>query len=97
MPRYLDRQESGPESRDSLFGEGVPLNGADRQADRRSHMRTQTMARQAAEWRLGHPPVPHGCSDRPARLAVRAAELNQELALINAAHQTWLHNRGEES
>jgi hypothetical protein len=55
------------------------------------------MARQAAEWRLGHPPVPHGCSDRLAQLAVRAAELNQELALINAAHQTWLHSRGEES
>ena len=95
MPRLQARQQTGQESQESLCGESVPVNGADRQAARRAHMRSLTMARQAAESRHRYPPIPLGSPDRQIQLAARAAELREDLARINAEHQTWLHNHGE--
>jgi hypothetical protein len=78
------------------LGEGVLHNGIDETAARRAHMRTLTMARQAAERRCAHPPAEAGL-DRPARLAARRereAELRVELARIDAAHRSWLDEQG---
>ncbi len=42
-------QGTGPESHESVMGDAIPRNGVEGQATRRTHMREQTMARQAAE------------------------------------------------
>jgi hypothetical protein len=55
----------------------------------REHMREMTEARQAAEQRGGSPTTLHGGTDH-------AALMRADLARIDAAHQTWLHERGED-
>ena len=96
MPRLLSRQESGPESQENVFGDGVPHNGVDGQAVRRAHMQEQTTARQAAERRLEHDRIPLWDHEHRALVAARVVEVRAELALINAAHQTWLRAHGGE-
>jgi hypothetical protein len=78
------------------LGEGVPVNGVDESAARRAHMRALTMARQPAERRCAHPPAEAGL-DRPALRAgrrEREAELQVELARLDAAHRNWLGKQG---
>ena len=94
MPRKLDRQESGPESQENVLGDGVPRNGVEGQAVRRAHMREQTTARQAAERRLEHDGIPRRDHEHRALVAAQVVEVRAELALINAAHQTWLRAHG---
>jgi hypothetical protein len=87
----------GDHRQETLLGEGVSRNGADCAAERRAHMRGQTMARQAAEQRHARPTRPMGL-DRSARLVVareRALELRAELDRIDAEHKTWLQDQGE--
>ncbi|HVC80347.1 MAG TPA: hypothetical protein VNL35_07605 [Chloroflexota bacterium] len=88
-------RESVPEPRERLFAEGVPVNGTDCRADRRTHMRELTTARQAAERRLRYPPIPAGSPERKALMAVRVAEVRAALAHINAEHADWLRAHGE--
>ncbi|HVC79802.1 MAG TPA: hypothetical protein VNL35_04780 [Chloroflexota bacterium] len=95
MPTIVLRQEVGPESKESLWGDAVPVDGTEDQATRRTHMREQTMARQAAERRRILPPF-EARLDRSARLDAareREADLQVELLRINAGHQTWLRDR----
>ncbi|GAC1407048.1 MAG: hypothetical protein NVSMB65_21660 [Chloroflexota bacterium] len=63
MPRLVDRQQSSLQSQErldtarqsALLGDSVLINGVDRQAARRAHMRAQTTARQAADVRADKP------------------------------------------
>ncbi|HVC81138.1 MAG TPA: hypothetical protein VNL35_11635 [Chloroflexota bacterium] len=96
MPSLQCRQEAGPESQESLWGDAVPVGGVEDQASRRAHMREQTMARQAAERRRVLPAFETRL-DRPARLDAardREADLQVELTRIYAEHQMWLRERG---
>jgi hypothetical protein len=77
--------------------DGVLCNGVDGSAERRSHMRELTMARQAAERRHARPASETGL-DRAAQVVAaraRAVELRAELERIDAEHRTWLRARGE--
>jgi hypothetical protein len=53
-------------------------------------MRELTMARQAAEQRLSHPPIRRGSDDFHEQVAERVAEVRTALARINVEHKTWL-------
>lgn len=67
--------------------DGVLYDGVDHATARRAHARALTSARQVAE--RGHA--------RPAEPgADRAAEFRAEMARIDAAHRTWLLERGEQ-
>ena len=95
MQRDQDGHEVDAESKRSVCGEAVPLNGIDEQAARRAHMREMTTARQMAERRRIQP-MPG--ADQLTKLAAsheRAAALRAELARIEEEHQSWLGTRGE--
>ena len=98
MPRAAHRQEGGGESQESLVGDAVAVNGVEDQAGRRTHMREQTMARQAAERAAMRPASERRLDlDRPGRLDAardREAILQVELTRINADHQTSLRELG---
>ena len=96
MPKRIDKQQAGGESREGVVGDAVPRNGEDDQAARRAHMREQTMARQAAE-RKALRPAGEARLGRPARAdeaQQREADLHAELARINAEHRDWLREHG---
>src|SRR5581483_10473596 len=76
--------------------DAVPRNGVDHLAVRRAHMRTITMARQAAE-RRSTPPMARAGHDRATQVEAaqeRATALRTELAGINAEYRIWLHDQG---
>jgi hypothetical protein len=97
MPHKQPIDRSNHDHADTPMGDGVPLNGVEDQAARRTHMREQTMARQAAERTAVRPASErHLGLDRSGRVEAgreREATLRVELTRINAEHQTWLDDR----
>ena len=87
-------REGGARRQGDVYGEGVLHDGIDVQSARRAHMRELTTARQAAERRRTRP-LDGDYPTRQAAAQERAAELQSELARIEAAHQQWLRDHGE--
>jgi hypothetical protein len=96
MPRNQPIEWSIPNRSETTVGDAVPLNGVEDQAARRTHMREQTTARQAAE-RTAIRPASERHLDRLGRLdAAREREvtLQVELKRINADHLASLQDLG---
>jgi hypothetical protein len=96
MPRVRPKQEGSDENEDSALGDAIPHNGIEEQAARRTHMREQTMARQAAERDAIRTGKDWGRArlDRADAARERNDTLHTNLTRINEDHQTWLRERG---
>jgi len=86
--------EAGPQQEHMLV-DGMLYNGVDAFADRRSHLRALTMARQAAERRAAAPrAVGSAAAQSSVEREERALTLQRALLRLQEEHRAWQREHG---